>query len=197
MKLPPACWRTPAIASLAVHELLKNYRQRQASSLFNLTCATKKQVIASVEDVLGKAGRIDIVINNAGISLAGPVEATSTQEARALFNTNVFGVRVVLVEPSFTNTNLDTKARRTAMEIGAYANVFSRSLEAVLRQIKTAPAAEVVAEKILKVIQGPYRLRQPADGRAKLLSMLRRFAPAGRSKRASARHSGFESRLQV
>jgi hypothetical protein len=35
-----------------------------------------------------------------------------------------------------------------------------------------------VAAAIVKALQAPHRLRQPADKRAKLLSTLRRFAPA-------------------
>ncbi|RVU02161.1 SDR family NAD(P)-dependent oxidoreductase [Novosphingobium umbonatum] len=49
------------------------------------------QVRFAVEHVLEKAGRIDIVINNAGVSLVGPVEAASDGEAQALFDTNLFG----------------------------------------------------------------------------------------------------------
>src|SRR3982075_1005074 len=46
----------------------------------------------AVSSVLEKAGKIDILINNAGYSLAGGVEETSVEEARQLFETNFFGV---------------------------------------------------------------------------------------------------------
>ena len=49
-------------------------------------------VTEAVSSVLGKAGKIDILINNAGYSLAGGVEETSVEEARQLFETNFFGV---------------------------------------------------------------------------------------------------------
>jgi short-subunit dehydrogenase len=49
-------------------------------------------VTEAVRSVLGKAGKIDILINNAGYSLAGGVEETSVEEARQLFETNFFGV---------------------------------------------------------------------------------------------------------
>jgi NAD(P)-dependent dehydrogenase (short-subunit alcohol dehydrogenase family) len=45
-----------------------------------------------VEDVLKQAGRIDVLINNAGVSLGGAVEEASPEDARALFETNLFGV---------------------------------------------------------------------------------------------------------
>ncbi len=50
----------------------------------------------AIEVVLEREGRIDVVVNNAGVGLAGSVEDTSVDEARALFETNVFGVHRVL-----------------------------------------------------------------------------------------------------
>jgi NAD(P)-dependent dehydrogenase (short-subunit alcohol dehydrogenase family) len=45
-----------------------------------------------VDDVLAKAGRIDLLVNNAGIGLFGAAEESSTAQAQALFDVNVFGV---------------------------------------------------------------------------------------------------------
>src|SRR5262249_46926392 len=51
---------------------------------------------ASVRDgvtsVLKKAGKIDILINNAGYGLTGALEETSVEEAKQQFDTNFFGV---------------------------------------------------------------------------------------------------------
>ena len=46
----------------------------------------------AIRSVLEKAGKIDVLINNAGYSLAGGLEETSVEEARQLFETNFFGV---------------------------------------------------------------------------------------------------------
>src|SRR5438034_8089641 len=46
----------------------------------------------AAETVLENAGKIDILINNAGYSIAGALEETSIEEARQLFDTNFFGV---------------------------------------------------------------------------------------------------------
>lgn len=206
--------------------------------LVRLDVRDEASVQAAVAEVLQRGHRIDVLINNAGVSLVGPVEATSVEEARSLFDANVFGVlrmvravlpgmrqnrsgliinlssvlgflpapfmglyaaskhalegmsetldhevrgfgvRVVLVEPSFTKTKLDTSATRTATQIPDYASELRASMKAVQRQVETAPDAEIVAQKIVGILKGTYRLRQPADGRAKLLSVLRRFAPA-------------------
>jgi NAD(P)-dependent dehydrogenase (short-subunit alcohol dehydrogenase family) len=49
-------------------------------------------VQAGVDALLAETGRLDAVVNNAGISLMGPIEDTSTDEARAQMETNFFGV---------------------------------------------------------------------------------------------------------
>ncbi len=49
-------------------------------------------VETAVAAVLQRAGRIDAVVNNAGWALAGAVEDTPTDEARAQMETNLFGV---------------------------------------------------------------------------------------------------------
>src|SRR5215510_8207646 len=49
-------------------------------------------VKACIEKVLSRAGRIDVLINNAGVNLVGAVEETSIGQAQALFETNVIGV---------------------------------------------------------------------------------------------------------
>ena len=45
-----------------------------------------------VDEVLAKAGRIDLLVNNAGIGLLGGAEESSITQAQALFDVNVFGV---------------------------------------------------------------------------------------------------------
>jgi NADP-dependent 3-hydroxy acid dehydrogenase YdfG len=45
-----------------------------------------------VDEVLAEAGRIDVLVNNAGIGLLGGAEESSTAQAQALFDVNVFGV---------------------------------------------------------------------------------------------------------
>jgi NAD(P)-dependent dehydrogenase (short-subunit alcohol dehydrogenase family) len=45
-----------------------------------------------VSDVLGRTGRIDLLVNNAGIALFGGAEESSIDQVRALFDVNLFGV---------------------------------------------------------------------------------------------------------
>jgi NAD(P)-dependent dehydrogenase (short-subunit alcohol dehydrogenase family) len=52
-------------------------------------------VRAAIEVVVDKAGRLDVVVNNAGATLVGALEETSTEEARWLIDTNLLGVHRV------------------------------------------------------------------------------------------------------
>jgi NAD(P)-dependent dehydrogenase (short-subunit alcohol dehydrogenase family) len=49
-------------------------------------------VEAGVENVLAEAGTIDVLVNNAGIASAGVTEAFTTEQANAIFDTNVIGL---------------------------------------------------------------------------------------------------------
>ncbi len=48
-------------------------------------------IIKAVEEVISNEGRLDILINNAGMGITGPIEETPTNEMRKVFNTNFFG----------------------------------------------------------------------------------------------------------
>jgi short-subunit dehydrogenase len=49
-------------------------------------------VAKMVDEVLTQTGRIDLLVNNAGIGLLGGAEESSIAQARALFDVNLFGV---------------------------------------------------------------------------------------------------------
>jgi NAD(P)-dependent dehydrogenase (short-subunit alcohol dehydrogenase family) len=49
-------------------------------------------VEAAVRDVVATAGRLDVVVNNAGTYYRGPLEAFTVTQAQQQFETNVFGV---------------------------------------------------------------------------------------------------------
>jgi NAD(P)-dependent dehydrogenase (short-subunit alcohol dehydrogenase family) len=205
--------------------------------LVPLDVCDETSIKTCVEDVCRHAGRIDVLINNAGINLVGAVEETSIGQAQALFDTNVigvlrmiqavlpgmrrqgsgqifnissilgfipapfmgvyastkhaieglsesldhevraFGIRVVLIEPPYTRTNLDANATQAEGRIDAYAKQRRRTAAAITHNTNTAPEPKVVAEEVLRAIEGPYRMRRPI-GQAALLSWLRRLLPA-------------------
>lgn len=57
-----------------------------------LDVRSDKSVQACVEQVLNAAGRIDLLINNAGYALSSFVEETTLDEVRSVFETNFLGV---------------------------------------------------------------------------------------------------------
>src|SRR3954470_11061299 len=48
-------------------------------------------VARAVREVLHRSGRIDVLVNNAGVGVSGAAEESSIEQARALFETNLFG----------------------------------------------------------------------------------------------------------
>lgn len=191
----------------------------------------------AIEEVIFKAGRIDVLVNSAGISLIGAVEETSVEEAARLFDTNFFGalrttkavlpqmrgqkngrivnvssvlgflpshfmgiyaaskhalegmsetldhelresgVRVTLVEPSFTRTKLDVNSAETAEKIAFYEDARGQTLEAILKKVGTASLPESVADTIVDAALGSWKIRHTPGGEASQLAWLRRFAP--------------------
>jgi NAD(P)-dependent dehydrogenase (short-subunit alcohol dehydrogenase family) len=72
-------------------------RRAGSSNLANVTLLTAdvtddRSVEQAVATVLEREGRLDIVVNNAGMAIAGPVENTSSEQARAQFEVNFLGV---------------------------------------------------------------------------------------------------------
>ena len=52
----------------------------------------EKQVNAAVAQIVNEAGRIDVLINNAGFGISGAIEFTDTAEAQRQFDVNFFGM---------------------------------------------------------------------------------------------------------
>lgn len=63
-------------------------------SLFPLVAldVTKPETIkAAVAEVIASAGKIDVLVNNAGVGITGPIEETPDEEIKKAFDTNYFG----------------------------------------------------------------------------------------------------------
>jgi NAD(P)-dependent dehydrogenase (short-subunit alcohol dehydrogenase family) len=53
--------------------------------------SSTESVNSAVATILERAGRIDVVVNNAGIAAGGPIEAFDIEQMQDLFDINVFG----------------------------------------------------------------------------------------------------------
>jgi len=90
-----------------------------------------------------------------------------------------FGIRVTLVEPSFTKTNLDLNAPQVKSTIAAYDRERGLASSAVINSVKGAPEPDAVANTIVAAALEAWRMRRTPAGQASLLRTLRRFMPAG------------------
>ncbi|WP_285413111.1 oxidoreductase [Variovorax sp. efr-133-TYG-130] len=90
-----------------------------------------------------------------------------------------FGVRVTLVQPAFTRTNLDANAPRAKTPIADYDRERGRVERAVADGVNNAPPPQGVANTIVEAALGPWRMRCTPPGEASVLTKLRRFMPAG------------------
>lgn len=196
-------------------------------------------VSRAISAIVTKTGRIDLLVNNAGVSIMGAVEETSIQEAVDLLDTNVlgimrtvkaalphmrakrsgkiinissvlgflpapymgvyaaskhaveglsesldhevrqFGVRVMVVEPSFTRTQLGSNSPLTETAISDYTKERDQAWKAVNKSIDEGPGPEGVVDAIVAAATGPWQMRHTPKGIASLLSKLRRFMPFG------------------
>src|SRR5690606_9965284 len=56
-----------------------------------LDVTSDSSVSAGIDAIVSAAGRIDIVVNNAGVAALGPLEAFSVEQVRDIFDTNALG----------------------------------------------------------------------------------------------------------
>ena len=69
-------------------EALRNQRIQ----VVELDVSNDSSVEHAVNEVLARAGRIDVLVNNAGVASAGVTEAFTPEQAKVVFNTNVVGL---------------------------------------------------------------------------------------------------------
>jgi NAD(P)-dependent dehydrogenase (short-subunit alcohol dehydrogenase family) len=65
---------------------------RDGVTYLDLDVARDESAAAVVRQVIDRFGRLDVLVNNAGIGSAGAAEENSAAQAQAVFDVNVFGV---------------------------------------------------------------------------------------------------------
>ena len=76
--------RAPELASIAAKE-------RLPIKVLPMDVDNDASVGKAVAGVLAESGRIDVLVNNAGIAVTGPVEELPLAEFRRVMETNYFG----------------------------------------------------------------------------------------------------------
>ncbi|MFH4965518.1 SDR family oxidoreductase [Gaetbulibacter sp. M235] len=92
-----------------VYGTSRNPERYESSKFSILTMDVKdlKSIWNTVETVIEKEGRLDVLINNAGVGITGPIEEIPEVEIKANFETNFFGPINVIksVLPQMRNQN--------------------------------------------------------------------------------------------
>lgn len=80
-------------------ESRRDHQAKQAAILLSTSLHIKQMDVAAdesvetcIKEIVEKEGRIDVLVNNAGVSLFGSIESISMQQAQDMFNTNFFGI---------------------------------------------------------------------------------------------------------
>jgi NAD(P)-dependent dehydrogenase (short-subunit alcohol dehydrogenase family) len=209
-------------------------------ALLALDLRNEASAEAAVQSLLEKEGRVDALVNNAGMAVTGSIEETTIEQASDLFDTNVlglvrvtkavlpamraqrsgrivnigsivgiipapfmglycaskhavegysesldheirsFGIRVSVIEPGFTRTRLATNALTANSRIADYREIHDRVERAFNEQFNKGVEPIEVARVVLAALRaGNPRHRYPVGRASAMLSLLRRFAPAG------------------
>ncbi|MBL4642242.1 MAG: SDR family oxidoreductase [Flavobacteriaceae bacterium] len=64
---------------------------KYAFNLIALDVLNVETIEKAVSLIIEKEGRLDVLVNNAGMGITGPIEDTPTDEMRKVFDTNLFG----------------------------------------------------------------------------------------------------------
>lgn len=77
------------------------------TQVVELDVTNEESIVRAVQTIKDKAGKIDVLINNAGVASAGVTEAFTAEQMTGLFDVNVFGLHRVIrsVLPTMRENN--------------------------------------------------------------------------------------------
>jgi NAD(P)-dependent dehydrogenase (short-subunit alcohol dehydrogenase family) len=67
-------------------------RETKKFNAINMDVCNEENIQQVISSIVQKEGRIDVLINNAGLGIAGPVEYLKLDDVQRVFDTNVLGV---------------------------------------------------------------------------------------------------------
>lgn len=70
---------------------IDNHLDFQEFQLLQLNVNDPQSIKGAISEILEKEGRLDVLINNAGIGITGPIEETPLEEVAKTFDTNLYG----------------------------------------------------------------------------------------------------------
>lgn len=167
-----ACARLLAARGLRVYGASRRPRPDSPFHALCMDVRDETSVNSAIAGIAGREGRLDVVVNNAGIAIAGAAEDTSIEEARDQFDVNFFGVlrvcRAVL-------PILREQRAGTIVNIGSIAGLIAVPFQGLYSASKFA--LEGLSES-LRLELAPFGIRvvliEPGDHRTALTENRRR-----------------------
>jgi NAD(P)-dependent dehydrogenase (short-subunit alcohol dehydrogenase family) len=109
---------------------------RVSVEVLELDVTDSISIDAAIKEIVRREGRIDVLVNNAGIGTHGPIEDYDDQEVLAIFETNVFGVirvtRAILPQMRSQGSGTIVTVGSLAGKVTApFGGVYSASKQAV------------------------------------------------------------------
>lgn len=86
--------RAPAGKNAPAADEIRALAQREhlSAHVVEMDVTDDASVEQAIESIVGITGRLDVVVNNAGIAYSGPLEAFTIDQIQDQFDTNVFSV---------------------------------------------------------------------------------------------------------
>ena len=162
---------------------------------------TKPEAIApAVQQALQRAGRIDVLVNNAGYGLFGAVEETSDAEARHVMETNFFGAlgvtRALLPHLREQRSGHIFNIASVAGAIGFPGCGLYAASKFALEGMSEALAAELAAFNVRVTIVEPggFRTNFAGGSMRQTAQVLDAYAetPAGKARHSISRYHGHQ-----
>jgi len=75
-----------------VYELSRSGKTENGVIHIDCDITNEDAVITAINQVVNESGKIDVVINNAGFGISGAIEFTKIDDAKRIFDVNLFGV---------------------------------------------------------------------------------------------------------
>jgi NAD(P)-dependent dehydrogenase (short-subunit alcohol dehydrogenase family) len=151
-----------------------------------------ESVTAAVDDVVDAAGRLDVLVNSAGFGIAGSVEDTTLEEARAQLEVNFFGV---LTMARAVLPTMRAQGRGLVISISSIGGLMALPFQGLYSASKFA--VEGLAEALSEEVR-PFGvdvvLVEPADFRT---GFTRARRIVGAARRGSAYEAAFSRALRV